>query len=195
MKPEPLKRYRTPAYPTKLMIMRDPEILKKSMSTFRLPGTGLASALALFVAASGGCTATTGCMVVLPPVYLTEEEAMEIIRDEFASHGVNLSVDPADVSALELAVDADAVDLDHGIAVEFISKDDCVAEGGGEAEDEYCDFDAVKAEQESLVAHENPEVHFEAFSDPAQGNEEHSEQLLREQVRIFAEWLQSEGVI
>lgn len=199
MKPRALKRYRRPGYPTKSMVMKDPELLKKSLRAFKFPKAGLAPALALFVASSAGgtgCVASSSCMVVLPPVYLSEEEAMEIIRDQFSGYGVNLSVDPNDLSALELeAVEPDAVDLDLSIAVEFISKEDCVALGGGEEEEEYCDFYTVQSDMQDAVAAENPDVIFEAFSDPARRDEGSAETYLREQVDAFAAWLQSEGVI
>ncbi|HBO43451.1 MAG TPA: hypothetical protein DD670_05880, partial [Planctomycetaceae bacterium] len=39
----------------------------------------------------GEGSGSTGCIVMTPPVFLSEEEAMQIIKDELAKHGIALS--------------------------------------------------------------------------------------------------------
>jgi hypothetical protein len=36
----------------------------------------------------------TGCVVVTFPVFLSEEEAMQVIREELAEHGIDLTRGP-----------------------------------------------------------------------------------------------------
>jgi len=98
-----------------------------------------------------------GCVVVSPPIFLSEEEALQVIREELAAHGVTLSErdvrvegvsfpareiqwDEDEDGELQLKVtesgrgglgfDVDARDPDRGISVEFVSQDDYFALGG-----------------------------------------------------------------
>jgi hypothetical protein len=198
MKAKPVRRYRFPKYPTKLMILEKPDLLKKSMSTFKLPKKELAGALAVYLSVTSGCSmdwVSTACVAVVPPVYMSEEDALRIINEEFSGFGVTLSQDSADLDAVDLPIEEDAVDREHDIAVEFVSKADCVELGGGAEEDEFCDFHSVAQYLQEQVEAENPEVNFKALSDPQSYDEESAEELLRNHVREFAEWLKGQGVI
>jgi hypothetical protein len=91
----------------------------------------------------------TGCIVMSPPVFLSEEEAMQVIRAELREHGIELGdgvafegltvmprVEPPDEdlgpsSFLEergktpQSLSMDAVDEVNQVAVKFISRKDC----------------------------------------------------------------------
>jgi hypothetical protein len=88
----------------------------------------------------------TGCVVVSPPIFLSEEEAMTVIREQLARHGVELRQEhvafgevvvpdlqlelggerPALVEgpASGKALEVDALDPERHVAVEFVSVQD-----------------------------------------------------------------------
>jgi hypothetical protein len=117
-----VKRFRWPAYPTKLEVLTTPELLKKHQPPAWLSNRELAAAAGVFLAANAaGCgkSATdashgarlapdapaivapilrhgeglgaTGCIVISPPSFLSEEEAFQVIASELSRHGIELS--------------------------------------------------------------------------------------------------------
>jgi len=85
---------------------------------------------------------STGCIVVAPPVFLSEEEALQVIREELATHGVTLGPGEYDhgraldagkfeISGVKLdwmspePFKADAADPQKRVAIEFISEREC----------------------------------------------------------------------
>ena len=99
--------------------------------------------------------AATGCVVISPPVFLTEEEALQVIKEELGKHGVSLALQDVELGGIKLrslytqerlaefrkvnpdaarkagkyattAFCIDAVDPARCIAVEFVSGADCV---------------------------------------------------------------------
>ncbi|MBI5536671.1 MAG: hypothetical protein HY898_28385 [Deltaproteobacteria bacterium] len=91
----------------------------------------------------------TGCVVVAPPVFLSEEEALQIIREELARVRLSLPQSKVPVPGVELpAIDdeintprrsappspqqlkVDAADTVRGVAVEFVSGQDALAMQG-----------------------------------------------------------------
>jgi hypothetical protein len=109
----PVKRYPNPKYPTKQEVMLDPQVLKAvpkrwsarpavSMVLLATLSTGLCScmvkasqlpgskkaALAIPVFQHGDGRGSYGCSSVAPPVFLSEEEAAQVIRLEAETMGV-----------------------------------------------------------------------------------------------------------
>jgi len=103
----------------------------------------------------GKGTGVTGCVVMAPPVFLSEEEAIQMIRDEMAKAGVNLTrsevvmedvrIAPRRGSYIKKGDDYEEVTVDDGpaapvtmdledpakrIVVEFVSDDDYFRLGG-----------------------------------------------------------------
>jgi hypothetical protein len=67
----------------------------------------------------------TGCIVVAPPVFLSEEEALLVIREELARHGVRLGTGRYDLPGVNVndrRFQADAADPARRVAVEFVSE-------------------------------------------------------------------------
>lgn len=153
MKPKQVKRYRVPAYPTKIEILSNPELLEKNVPAAWTRGAEMACAVTVFLAANGilsGCDkaepvtadqpatvpseqeeaglptldqpatipsgrrksgpltpdqsalvapifehgdgrGVTGCIVVVPSVFLSEEEALQIIKDEISKYNLEFS--------------------------------------------------------------------------------------------------------
>ncbi|MGD9128680.1 MAG: hypothetical protein PVH19_14990, partial [Planctomycetia bacterium] len=86
-----------------------------------------------------------GCVVVSPPVFLSEEEAMQIIKEELGKHGIKLdkggelagvemrmpvpniygfSEDEGKTLENPISLNVDGENLDKGIAIEFVSRSD-----------------------------------------------------------------------
>jgi hypothetical protein len=116
MKTRVVKRYRAPRYPAKLQVLADPALLRQNVPPAWLAVPQLAGAVALFLSANttlcrgadkgagsagaavvapifnhGEGRGATGCIVVAPPVFLSEEEALQMIEEEMAKGGVNLT--------------------------------------------------------------------------------------------------------
>jgi hypothetical protein len=93
MELQPVQHTKTPSYPTRREVLA-------GAAGFAL--AGLCGRMCVFAATEDGKTivaplfehgdgrGATGCIVVSPPVFLSEEEAMQIIREELAKCGVKL---------------------------------------------------------------------------------------------------------
>jgi hypothetical protein len=93
MEPKPVQQSKSPSYPTRRDVLA-------GAATFA--AAGLCGRLCVFAATEEGKTivaplfehgegrGATGCIVVSPPVFLSEEEAMQIIREELGKHGIRL---------------------------------------------------------------------------------------------------------
>lgn len=115
---QPVSRYDTPSYPTQLDVLATPEILAAHPPRGWLSNRDLAAfAAALLAANFAGCDSdkdhtlrkrlaphaaavvapvfehgdgrgATGCVVISPPAFLSEEEALAVIREELTAHGL-----------------------------------------------------------------------------------------------------------
>lgn len=90
--------------------------------------------------AHGEGRGVTGCVVISPPVFISEEEAAVIIKEELAKHGVELDRTNVVLDGVEikpdldgapdrwqpecLKVEMDMQDSDKKILVEFVSQND-----------------------------------------------------------------------
>ncbi|MHC4640917.1 MAG: hypothetical protein ACYS32_04675 [Planctomycetota bacterium] len=90
--------------------------------------------------AHGKGRGVTGCIVISPPVFISEEEAAVIIKEELAKHGVELDRTNVVLEGVEikpdldgapdrwqpepLKVEMDMQDSDKKISVEFVSQKD-----------------------------------------------------------------------
>lgn len=118
MKPRPVRRVIRPAYPTRLQTLADPRLLETKTRLGLQPAGGAAAGVMTFIAANlAGCSevtrevgtleaevlgravvaplfehglgrGVTGCVMVCPPSFLSEEEALQVIVEEFSRVGV-----------------------------------------------------------------------------------------------------------
>jgi hypothetical protein len=113
MEAKPVKRKADPRYPTRLEVMADRELLEKHMpaawkscaeiagaATILLaingclaqhPHSGNVKAIVAPIFNHGEGRAADGCEVVNPPVFLSEQDAMQVIGEELQKSGVILS--------------------------------------------------------------------------------------------------------
>lgn len=116
MKTKPVRRHRKPRYPTRLEALADRTLLERHLPASWRRNKEMAAVTALLlginsVVRAGDAKApiskaavvapifnhgegrgATGCVSVAPPVFLSEEEAFQVIQEELTKHGVNLAV-------------------------------------------------------------------------------------------------------
>ena len=113
--------------------------------------------------------ASTGCVVIAPPVFLTEEEARQIIVEELAKAGLKMSAKDVELKDVRIKPKSpfgfvtrdgkrevvkygdearplvvDLMDPDRHIAVEFVSEDDYYELGGEMPRSTVHDYDFKK---------------------------------------------------
>jgi len=152
-----MRRCRRPAYPTRLEVLEDPELLTRHLPAAWRHLPAMSGAIGLFLGVNltvsaaeekagaakptartaavvapifehGEGRGATGCVVISPPVFLSEEEALQVIRDELAKRGVTLGREKQQVTGVTIdgeRFQADAADSKKRVAVEFVSEQQC----------------------------------------------------------------------
>ncbi len=217
MEPRPVTRYRTPAYPTKLEVRASPALLQSAAMPAWMRATGAGGALAAFLAFNAGCErkdapaaegvkaaaaivapifehgegrGATGCVVVTPPVFLSEEEALQIIREELRLAGLELesrdvvldgvTLPPKPASSWDAGVPGgkappvDAGDARGRVAIEFVSDADYFAWGGvpSGVSAQSWDFKSVAKDVAAAVGAKGRGVYFGVFYDPGDARDD-----------------------
>jgi len=169
MKSKPVRRYRSPKYPTRPEVAARPDLLRRHQPPAWRSWPELTGAVGLFLMADasqltaadspmkGGQTkarsqavavvapifqhgegrGSTGCIVMSPPIFLSEEEALQVIRQEMASKGVKLGTNETTVAGVhyegwkevepgvprtQYPLKASAADPSRKVVVDFISE-------------------------------------------------------------------------
>lgn len=93
MDPKPVASTRQPGYPTRREVLAGAASLALVGLTggkFLLAETETGQIVVAPIFAHGDGRGATGCIVVSPPVFLSEEEGMQILREELAKHKIEL---------------------------------------------------------------------------------------------------------
>lgn len=168
MEVRPVGRCRRPGYPSRDEVLRDPGLLRRNVPPAWRKSARVTAAMSIMLAVGqqtnsgcgcdpapkvaplffhGGGVGSAGCLVVTAPVFLSEEEALKAISEEFESAGISLSrrdvtLDDVLVPRHELTgydpetfewiyktemfpLKVDLVDLAGRVAVEYVATDDC----------------------------------------------------------------------
>jgi hypothetical protein len=93
MQPKPLQSHERPAYPTRREILAGAASfafagLARGTFVFAATEEGKITVAPIFKHGEG--RGAMGCIVVSPPVFLSEEEGMQILREELAKSGIKL---------------------------------------------------------------------------------------------------------
>ena len=115
MEPKPVKRNLAPHYPTRLEVLEDRELLEKHMPTAWKSCVEMASVATILLTVNsclaqqpssranhakaivapifehGEGRAAIGCEVVNPPVFLSEQDAMQVIGEELGKFGLSFT--------------------------------------------------------------------------------------------------------
>jgi hypothetical protein len=222
MNARPVKRYRQPAYPTRLEVLSEPELLERHLPCGWRAIPEMAGTVALFLAVNstvqaadkkleaplgslavvapifehGDGRGATGCVVVAPPVFLSEEEAWQVIDQElsrqklklpgigFEVRGVKIphrtesySVKDGkwtskieDLPGTKQAYKADRANPEKRIAVEFVSEHDYDRLGGPNSSSTVQSYDFKQVGNslaEAVRKEAKDKVYFGALYDPA----------------------------
>jgi hypothetical protein len=223
MKTKPVKRYREPRYPAKLQVLSHPALLRQNLPPAWRTVPEMAGAMALCLAANtatcnaqgapGGSTnaavaivapvfehgegrGATGCIVVSPPAFLSEEEAWQVIEMELSRHGVNASEKKFEVRGVMIPVlrerwkrqdkkaktmvaepigwsapfRADRVDSKKQIVVEFVSKEEYHVLGGplrSSSVQHYEFKEVARSLAEQVKAQAKDKIYLGVLYDPA----------------------------
>jgi hypothetical protein len=222
MNARPVKRYRQPTYPTRLEVLSEPELLERHLPCGWRAIPEMAGTVALFLAVNstvqaadkqpvtplgslavvapifehGDGRGSTGCIVVAPPVFLSEEEAWQVIDEElsrqklklpgigFEVRGVRIphrtesysekdgkwTSNVKDLPSTNQAYKADRANPEKRIAVEFVSFPDYERLGGPSSSStvQSYDFKQVgKSVAEAVRKEAREKLYFGALYDPA----------------------------
>ena len=93
MEPKPVQHHEQPRYPTRREVLAG----AATFALANLAGCGFVFAetdggkiIVAPIFEHGAGRGAEGCRAVAPPVFLSEEEGMQILREELAKHGVQL---------------------------------------------------------------------------------------------------------
>ena len=211
MNARPAKRCKRPAYPTRREVAADPALLERHVPEAWKRSARLAAAAAMLagagtVALTPGCASgppakvapifdhgtgrgALGCVMVVPPAFLSEEEALQVISEVLAEQGLTSSgappalkgvafvghrVNPEAVtyadqfSSARTPLVPDFFDPAKNVAVEFVSEDDYVGLCHGEFHSSVGSYDILDlAHTMSMAVREfSSGLYFAALYDP-----------------------------
>ena len=146
--------------------------------------SGPASALVAPLFEHGDGRGATGCVMIAPPVFLSEEDAMSVVREELAAAGIRFSGKRMPIPGAQVTHPArgggdrqtssqlvmDAVDSSNRIAVEFITVNDSASYDGGADFGSVTSYDtksAAKAVNSALQQSTSP-MYFGVLYDPCE---------------------------
>jgi hypothetical protein len=90
MEPRPVARHAEPAYPTRREFLAAGAAALAAAGISGCGNDARASAVVAPIFAHGEGRGATGCVVVSPPTFLSEEEALQVVREELAKAGIKL---------------------------------------------------------------------------------------------------------
>jgi hypothetical protein len=97
MEAKPVQRIEQPAYPTRREMLAGAvsfALLSLTECNFAVAEDGEGKVTVAPIFKHGEGRGATGCVVLSPPIFLSEEEAMQIVKEELAKHGVTLASGP-----------------------------------------------------------------------------------------------------
>ena len=163
MRCNPVKNYPSPKYPIYADIISHPELLQKHLPPIWKKTARIAS-LAAFFLSLNGCeadlpntitapvfehgsgTGGIGCMMIAPPVFLSEEEALQLIKDQLSANGIYASMSKVPIKGVVVSkkkygtkrvevsspnpYKCDIYDPTRELSIEFVSKEEYFQLGG-----------------------------------------------------------------
>lgn len=219
---QPVRRYPQPQLPTRVIVDENPDLLK--LLPMRWQGnaavvTALAACLALSASSSdsakkpgtasrvapvfvhGDGVGSFGCRVISPPVFLSEDEAIEVIRDEAKRAGITFAKSDKTLPKIELpttprgyadkqpqrlvkaqSVTLDGTDGKRNISFEYVSRDDLVKWQGDSSTHRTStvysyNVGGAAKDLQAGIAKAKPTGNYVVFYDPVAASKDRYEQL------------------
>ena len=226
MQAKPVKKYPHPKYPTKLEILDNPKLLEKNIPSGWKKRVEIAGLVSLFLSANcqleksildptlksddpaivapifihGAGRGVIGCVVVTPPVFLSEEEALQVINEELRRHGFHITSNNTSlknifvhhnqyyvynhvnnerilIQAEDKPLEVDVYNEHQKVAIEYISEGDYdrfkkIDETGYWSSIETLDFQETAEMLRDQVKERGTGVYFGTFYDPIANMEE-----------------------
>jgi hypothetical protein len=97
METKPVQDFERPAYPTRREVLAGAAsfaLLSLAGFNFAFAESEVGKISVAPIFNHGDGRGATGCVAVSPPVFLSEEEALQIVKEELAKHGVKLTAGP-----------------------------------------------------------------------------------------------------
>jgi hypothetical protein len=91
MEAKPVEHHKPPAYPTRREVLAGAAsfaLASVANCTFVFAKSEEGKITVAPIFKHGEGRGATGCVVMTPPVFLSEEEGMQILREELAKHGI-----------------------------------------------------------------------------------------------------------
>ena len=217
---KPITQYKTPNYPDLEKAATNPDLLKKLPERWRYNKAVITTILALSSFALSGCgmLAEGGSLqgIIYIPPFITEEEALSIIKNEALKYGVNLDDIPSEKNIAipnnygESAISSEAI-YNNTIGIDISDNEKGIAI----AYDQYGDDNQYykKAAKDGIpyntgiFTYPDEEVNAlerKIYDDSNVSNKQDTisrevksmiEEDLRVQVKDFIEWLRGQGII
>jgi hypothetical protein len=215
IKTSPVKAYKTPSYPSMETASLNPDLLKKLPERWRHNKAVVAAVAVISCISLSGCTSARLMGEVETPAFITEEEALSIIKNEALKHGVNLDDTPAEKS-IKIRRSSGSSNSSENTYIEYVEIDISDNEKNiAVGYNRYGDSELYY----NKTADEGIPYNIGVFSYPTQEVYELEKKInndsnisskqdtlskeakavieedLREQVKDFIEWLRGQGVI
>ncbi len=146
----------------------------------------------------------TGCVVISPPVFLSEEEAAQVISETLAKAQITVSKQPYRISTAHFSeIDADIYSPKNKIAMEFVGMNDYFKMGGEPTNSSISSFDFQRVAVGLSNDASAKDVRIGIFYDPMTSTSEQSidearaqsKALLEAQVKDFIDWIKVQGTL
>ena len=243
MKVQPVRRAKTPGYPTRAEAARNPALLKplpRRWNGVRALAVAASALTALnLTACSGGREASAvapifyhgegtgalGCVVMTPPKFLGEQEALALIRAQAEEAGLHLTAAPDGDYAVDPRVHKEKADVSLGgrtywrrcgnvvslkvcdpekkVAVAYVSQKEAVQQHSEDGENfghstvqSYRFRERAEEAAKDFRKQETPYT-IGVFYEPGSGEDEtlSPEENLCAQVKDFLDWLEGQGIL
>ena len=229
-----VRRQRRPGYPTRPEVVRDPELLRRHVPSTWRKSAQVTAALSIMLAAGcqhgdplkGGASkrvapifahgngrGTLGCVMVTPPTFLSEQDAVQLIAEELGKAGLSMSQtdvtlekvlvprikwakhDPKDKEPKTIQethpLVMDLVNAENTVAVEYVGMEDYLQLGGEPARVsiQAFDFQTVAGKVAGVIgaSRKAPKMRYGVFYDPIPVAK-YPEWPGRENAKKVAEW-------
>ena len=187
MKLKAVKRYKTPEYPTICDVALDADLLKNVTKLCNGNKALLTAVIALIIGVTSGCkfNKVVGTSY-LPPIH-TEEEILAMIKNEAVLYNISFDDSSVIIDKENQSIKIDLFDKEKSIGYSVVNGTEYSSILPNEllentSKNKIAEFDYEDTKIKTFVAN----YYYDQYSD---------EQVIKDNFKQFAGWLEQEGVI